>query len=478
MSIQINNNFDYKGNQPNFKRDQFRTLKEMRLANGKGFDEGHISYCIETGKHYVYSTANKIDAKLGRWRLLDENTIKTINEDLKKSLAKVAFSSDYNDLKNKPEIPDSEDFASKSYVTETITKIVTDGTINLDGYAKTVDVNRSLNKKVDKVDGYSLISDVEIDRLSKIHNFDDSELRGLLDDKVDKENGKGLSTNDFNNIYKNRVDIIKTNDNGKTFLASDGTYKAISEFDTDLFNNALNEKVDKEEGKGLSSNDYTNDSKVKLDRLYSREEIDNLLYPLLNPYREPTIDLKSTGSIFELGDSVNITFTAKVIKGRDSIKRIEFKIGGNSILKVENPENLTQEITQNLNNTTTVYVEVDDGSKIINKQVTVYFVNKTYYGFVDEDIESINGSILNSSKNVLLKKDQEFEYKNINLNNQKVFYAYPKDYGLLTDIRDGNGYLMLNSYIRSEIIFGNIIYYVYLMANATTINGLKQAFKR
>ena len=116
--------------------------------------------------------------------------------------------------------------------------------------------------------------------------------------------------------------------------------------------------------------------------------------------------------------------------------------------------------------------------KIINKQVTVYFVNKTYYGFVDEDIESINGSILNSSKNVLLKKDQEFEYKNINLNNQKVFYAYPKDYGLLTDIRDGNGYLMLNSYIRSEIIFGNIIYYVYLMANATTINGLKQAFKR
>ena len=78
----------------------------------------------------------------------------------------------------------------------------------------------------------------------------------------------------------------------------------------------------------------------------------------------------------------------------------------------------------------------------------------------------------------MLKKDQEFEYKNINLNNQKVFYAYPKDYGLLTDIRDGNGYLMLNSYIRSEIIFGNIIYYVYLMANATTINGLKQAFKR
>ena len=397
---------------------------------------------------------------------------------MKKSLAKVAFSSDYNDLKNKPEIPDSEDFATKSYVTETITKIVSDGTINLDGYAKTVDVNRSLNKKVDKVDGYSLVSDVEIDRLSKIHNFDDSELRGLLDDKVDKENGKGLSTNDFNNIYKNRVDIIKTNDDGTTFLASDGTYKAISEFDTDLFNNALNEKVDKEEGKGLSSNDYTNDSKVKLDRLYSREEIDNLLYPLLNPYREPTIDLKSTGSIFELGDSVNITFTAKVIKGRDSIKRIEFKIGGNSILKVENPENLTQEITQNLNNTTTIYVEVDDGSKIINKQVTVYFVNKTYYGFVDEDIESINGSILNSSKNVLLKKDQEFEYKNINLNNQKVFYAYPKDYGLLTDIRDGNGYLMLNSYIRSEIIFGNIIYYVYLMANATTINGLKQAFKR
>ena len=55
MSIQINNNFDYKGNQPNFERDQFETLELMRSADERSFDNGHISYCIETDEHYVFN---------------------------------------------------------------------------------------------------------------------------------------------------------------------------------------------------------------------------------------------------------------------------------------------------------------------------------------------------------------------------------------------------------------------------------------
>ena len=116
MAIQIGTNFEYKGESPNFERDQFKTLELMRSADERSLDEGHISYCIETGKHYVLNKNNAIDDKTGKWRLLIENP-----ENLKPVL----------DLK-----------ADKS----------------------------ELDTKVDKVEGKSLISNTEIERLKSIAN--------------------------------------------------------------------------------------------------------------------------------------------------------------------------------------------------------------------------------------------------------------------------------------------------------------------
>lgn len=62
-----------------------------------------------------------------------------------------------------------------------------------------------------------------------------------LDDKVDKETGKGLSSNDFDDDYKDILDSL----------------------DNDLPEQLTN-KVDKVIGKGLSSNDYTDEEKSKL----------------------------------------------------------------------------------------------------------------------------------------------------------------------------------------------------------------------
>ena len=48
-----------------------------------------------------------------------------------------------------------------------------------------------------------------------------------LSNKVDKIEGKGLSTNDYTAEEKTKVSKIVTNGNGTTFLASDGTYKKV-----------------------------------------------------------------------------------------------------------------------------------------------------------------------------------------------------------------------------------------------------------
>ena len=68
MSIQVNSNFNYKGSKPNFERDRFETLELMRSADERSLDNGHISYCEETGLHYVFKDTNTNDYMLGKWR--------------------------------------------------------------------------------------------------------------------------------------------------------------------------------------------------------------------------------------------------------------------------------------------------------------------------------------------------------------------------------------------------------------------------
>jgi len=44
---------------------------------------------------------------------------------------------------------------------------------------------------------------------------------------VEKEQGKSLTSNDFTNTHKSKVDGIVTNGDGKSYLANDGVYKVI-----------------------------------------------------------------------------------------------------------------------------------------------------------------------------------------------------------------------------------------------------------
>lgn len=51
--IQVADNFNYRGKKPNFDRDSFDTLQDMKNYSENSLDDGHISYCKETDKHYV-----------------------------------------------------------------------------------------------------------------------------------------------------------------------------------------------------------------------------------------------------------------------------------------------------------------------------------------------------------------------------------------------------------------------------------------
>lgn len=90
-----------------------------------------------------------------------------------------------------------------------------------------------------------------------------------MDSKVDKAIGKQLSTNDFTNELKSKLDTLQPitidddlDDTSTNPVQNKAIYSAFEEYDEIVGN-----KVDKVVGKQLSTNDFTDEYKNKLDNL-------------------------------------------------------------------------------------------------------------------------------------------------------------------------------------------------------------------
>ena len=84
MALTIGDNFKYQANKPNFERDSFATLEAMKAYPETSIDDGHLSYCAETNKHYKFLSSNTVDETTGKWREFETttgNNIVYINSD-------------------------------------------------------------------------------------------------------------------------------------------------------------------------------------------------------------------------------------------------------------------------------------------------------------------------------------------------------------------------------------------------------------
>ena len=188
MAISLLSNLMINMKQPTTVRDQFSTLEDMKSFREEYLPDMYDSFCLETGLKYRFNRSNPIDEITGKWRVISEGG-----------------SSDLS-----------------SYYTKT-------------------------------------------------------ETNNLLDNKVDKVSGKDLSTNDFTDAYKQQIDDNKTaieTLNGDSSVVGSVDSKVSTAYSnaTSYTDTECAKKVDKVSGKGLSTNDFTDELKTKLDNLENYDD--------------------------------------------------------------------------------------------------------------------------------------------------------------------------------------------------------------
>lgn len=109
-----------------------------------------------------------------------------------------------------------------------------------------------------------------------------------------------------------------------------------------------------------------------------------------------------------------------------------------------------------------------------NYTKTINFVSPSYYGIIVGKYDIVESNILGLNK--IIKNNKGFDYNNISMNDSKICYAYPANFGKLSSIKDANNFEYIESYEKISILVNNEDYFVYLLIDPVTVNNFKQKF--
>lgn len=211
--IKIGTHFSPRFKRPIDDRFQFDTIAEMAGFAETALYDGIETFVSQNKKTYKYLSTNPIDPTTGRWRLVgsesytkEESDAKFISVDQKNVADGVAG------LDGSGKIIKSQLNLNKKDV-------------GLDNVDNTADLDKPISKDTQEaLDLKANVVDVEADLSTKANKdevYDKTETDTLLDTKVDKIDGKNLSTNDLTDELKAEYDdavLLKHSHDNKDLL--------------------------------------------------------------------------------------------------------------------------------------------------------------------------------------------------------------------------------------------------------------------
>lgn len=189
----------------------------------------------------------------------------------------------------------------------------------------------------------------------------------------------------------------------------------------------------------------------------SKLSLAEILYPI-----ETTL---SYNEVIEVGKENLVSYRIRTTKqGKDvssectySIDDIDVIDGFSESINPSIPEVITKELI-------TTY----KGKEYVS-EIKINAIYPSYYGGVAPGVE-VNADVVANLDHVLsVGKDGKFD---VQLQNERFVYGYPKSLGDLDSIKDINGFFMLDSFEKIEVEINEVMYNFYILKNECTIEGV------
>ena len=319
---------------------------------------------------------------------------------------------------------------------------------------------------VKKENGKELISTILIDKLKNIPekgHYDDTELRELIKKKADTTTVKNL-IDDLNTINKEDY-YDKTVINNYVDDIYDMHNNSISDLEEDITN--IENNIDNIEENYLKKEDYQYADGIQTDDVMLNEKtLTEILTELI--YKEIEIKKFNTTLISHLYEFKVDTLTSITLQWELNRKPISQSINiYNGTISVDSRE-IT--ITTNINTDTDIVLTVIDEKGVEKKSIIpIKFVFPSYYGTYENTLSIDN--IRNGNKIIMDNKNITID---MSYTNSKIFFAYPKVFGELVDIKDNNGLSYFNDFIYNGIDYatGGTSYNVYMLDEKATCKNI------
>lgn len=185
-----------------------------------------------------------------------------------------------------------------------------------------------------------------------------------------------------------------------------------------------------------------------------------------------TVELTATPKLIKAGIATNVHLAWKAErKGREVTAEAAVTLDGAETAGKSKDISLTLGHGETRESTLTASFE----GLTESASVTIRGTHPSYFGSVAKTWEGTEANIKALAE--IIAGERTLTRNGIATSDGKIALAYPKDFGALTSVKDGNGYEVLSSYTRSETSVNGIQYYLYLLTVPVTASGVTQIYK-
>lgn len=236
---------------------------------------------------------------------------------------------------------------------------------------------------------------------------------------------------------------------------------------------AINESIDgltiaiSEEAESRSNNDALL-SKAIMDEKDARESDVERLSQAVWPLE---VTLKAEPNVCEVNAESNVKLSWTVKRKGVAVEPESQALDGESVTGTTSNKVLTSDAEKTVE---FVYEATYEKMTKIAK-ASVKFVYASYFGVVADNWLPLEDNVKALEKRI--QGSRSLTKEGLKFANSKICYCYPASFGALESVKDGNGYEVIESYTKTEVLIGGVTYLCYLLSNAVSVENVTQIYK-